>query len=85
MSLKSLRRFFLEVLPKGAAAHEERLPVSVRVPKDLLARIDAAARATNNSRTNAILHLVRYALALVEADLAKAEQLEAAQKAKKAG
>lgn len=36
-------------------------PLSFRVPKLLLKRIDAIASATKNSRSEAVLHLLRWA------------------------
>lgn len=38
------------------------VPLSVRYPKALLARVDACADATGNSRTDTIMHLLRWAL-----------------------
>lgn len=37
-------------------------PLSIRFPLALLKRIDAAAKATGNNRTETILHLLRWAL-----------------------
>jgi len=42
-------------------------PVSVRFPKDVLKRIDRAAAETRNKRSEAILHLVEWALEKYEA------------------
>lgn len=68
------------VVPKGEGAG---LPFSLRIPEKLLARVDACAKRTGNSRTNAFLHLLRFALAQDEAEAAEAEQLEQQHKTKK--
>lgn len=55
------------IVPKGEGAGS---PLSIRFPKTVLTRIDAAAKATGNSRTETILHLLRWALDEYEAQRA---------------
>lgn len=52
------------IVPKGEGAGA---PLSIRFPKAVLVRIDAAAKATGNSRTETIMHLLRWALDEYEA------------------
>lgn len=47
------------VVPAGEGLAQ---PMSLRVPKKLIERIDAVAKATGNPRTETLLHLVRWAL-----------------------
>ncbi len=47
------------VVPEGEGVGTS---VTLRVPEKLLARLDACAKVTNNSRTDVILHLLRAAL-----------------------
>lgn len=47
------------IIPQG---EEIGVPISIRFTKQLLKRIDAAAKATGNNRTDVIQHLVRWAL-----------------------
>lgn len=42
------------------------VPLSMRYPKALLARVDACAKATGHNRTDTIMHLLRWALAQFE-------------------
>ncbi len=55
------------VVPPGEG---ENVPLSFRCPEKLLTRLKAIAKATGNSQTDAILHLLRWA----------AHEFEAAQK-----
>lgn len=57
-----------EVVPSGEG---ETAPVSIRVPKRLLEEIDRCAKETNNSRTDAMLHLWRWALVQYKAGKTK--------------
>jgi predicted transcriptional regulator len=50
--------------------------VAIKMPSKLKARIDAAAKATGNNRTQTMLQLMRHALAQVEAEIAE-KQAEA--------
>ena len=63
------------VVPEGEGAGA---PVSFRVPEKLLARLDACAKATNNSRTDVILHLLRAALTQYESDAAASKSKKTA-------
>lgn len=53
------RRLVKPVVPEGEGPG---VPLSVRYPKGLLVRIDACAKDTGNSRTETLLHLLRWAL-----------------------
>lgn len=65
MQLLDWRKHLVEkVVPEGEGIGH---PLSVRYPEKLLARIDACAEETGNSRTDAILHLLRWALDRYEA------------------
>lgn len=46
------------VVPPGEG---ENVPLSFRCPEKLLNRLKAIAKATGNSQTDAILHLLRWA------------------------
>lgn len=48
------------MIPKGERG--ETRPLSVAFPKAMLARIDKVARETHNNRSDAIRHLLRWAL-----------------------
>jgi metal-responsive CopG/Arc/MetJ family transcriptional regulator len=47
------------VVPEGEGVAS---PLSLRIPEKLVKRVDAVAKATGNSRTETILHLMRWAL-----------------------
>lgn len=49
-------------------------PLSMRVPEQVLKRIDKVAHETQNSRTDAILHLLRWALDKYGAERAAEEE-----------
>lgn len=66
------------VVPEGEGIAQ---PMSLRVPKKLVERIDAVAKATGNPRTETLLHLVRWALD--EYDSQRAEEAEAEKRPKK--
>lgn len=67
------RRWLLApIIPKGE--HGDTRPLSVAFPKSLLTRIDKVARETRNNRSDAIRHLLRWALDAYE----KSREQEAA-------
>lgn len=43
-------------------------PLSMRFPKGLLKRVDACADATGNTRTDVVMHLLRWALETYETE-----------------
>lgn len=49
-----------EVVPEGEGKASEA--VTVRLPKKLLERVERCAKETQNTRTDAMLHLMRWAL-----------------------
>jgi metal-responsive CopG/Arc/MetJ family transcriptional regulator len=49
------------------------MPLSLRFPAKLLARLDAVAKATKHPRTDVILHLVRWGLDEYERQRAEEE------------
>lgn len=51
------------VVPPGEG---DNVPLSFRCPAKLKARIEAIAKATNNSQTDALLHLLRWAVSEYE-------------------
>lgn len=53
------------VVPEGEGVGTS---VTFRMPEKLLARLDACAKATNNSRTDVICHLLRAALTQWESE-----------------
>lgn len=53
-----------EVVPEGEGPLSEA--VSVRLPKKLLERVEKCAKETENNRSDAILHLLRWALGAYE-------------------
>ena len=60
------RRWLVEpVIPEGEGPGK---PLSLRVPEQLLKRIDVVAKETRNSRTDAVLHLLRWALSKYESE-----------------
>jgi len=48
-----------ELVPEGEG---NKKPIPVGIPEKLLARLDACAKATGNSRTDVILALLRHGL-----------------------
>ena len=48
-----------ELVPEGEG---NKKPIPVGIPEKLLARLDACAKATGNSRTDVILSLLRHGL-----------------------
>jgi metal-responsive CopG/Arc/MetJ family transcriptional regulator len=56
------------VVPEGEGVG---VPLSLRVPEKLLARLDACAEQTGNPRTETLLHLVRWALTQYENEQAQ--------------
>ena len=57
--------------PKPKETRKRPPPVSVRIPKDLLGEIEAAAQALKLSRSEAILQLLRFAIAEHKKDARK--------------
>lgn len=55
------------VVPPGEGPGQ---PLSMRVPEQLLKRVDAVAKETRNSRTDTVLHLLRWALNKYESERA---------------
>lgn len=54
------RRYLLQpIVPKGEGGVK---PLSIAFPKALLTRIDKVSKETNNSRSDTIRHLLRWAL-----------------------
>lgn len=52
------------VVPEGEGKASEA--VTLRLPKKLLERVEKCAKETDNNRTDAILHLLRWALSQYE-------------------
>lgn len=63
------------VVPEGEGTG---VSVTFRMPEKLLARLDACAKATNNSRTDVILHLLRAALTQWESEHAASKSKKSA-------
>lgn len=53
------------MIPSGEKNKATR-PLAIRFNEDLLKRIDRVAKDTHNSRTDAIMHLLRWALTRYE-------------------
>ena len=54
-----------ELVPEGEG---NKKPIPVGIPEKLLARLDACAKATGNSRTDVILALLRHGISKWEAE-----------------
>lgn len=54
-----------EVVPEGEGKASEA--ITFRLPKKLLERVDRCAKETENTRTDAMQHLIRWALNQYEA------------------
>jgi hypothetical protein len=52
------------MVPSGSGGRKQQ--VAFRVPQDMLKRIDRVAKKTHNTRTAAVLHLLRFALEVHE-------------------
>lgn len=61
------------VVPEGEGVG---YPLSMRYPKGLLKRIDKVAKETGNTRTDTILHMLRWALAEVDRQRAEEAKLK---------
>lgn len=60
------RRWLVEpVVPPGEGPN---LPLSMRVPEQIMKDVEKIAKETGNSRTDAILHLLRWAIAKYKAE-----------------
>jgi metal-responsive CopG/Arc/MetJ family transcriptional regulator len=59
------------VVPQGDGPTK---PVSLRFPVSLLRRLDACAAATDNSRSDVVFYLLRWALDQYEAQIAQERQ-----------
>lgn len=55
-----------EILPKKEDEGPVEAPTSVRIPKKLLERLDAACADANQSRNEGILHMLRWAVSEIE-------------------
>lgn len=53
------------IIPKGEHGKPTK-PLSIRFRDDMLKRIDRVARETDNTRTDAIMHLLNWALTAYE-------------------
>lgn len=67
------------IIPHGTEGHTK--PLSIAFPEDMLARIDRIKKATNNSRSAVIKHLLRWALDAYD-KLREEEKLRAANEKK---
>lgn len=63
------------VIPDGEGP---TTPLSIRFPQKLIEQLDAVAEATNNSRSEVVLHLVRWGLE--EYERQRAEEQTASKK-----
>lgn len=54
-----------KIVPQGEGPGS---PLSMRFPKALLKRLDACATATGNTRTEVVMHLLRWALESYETE-----------------
>lgn len=52
------------IIPKGE--HGDTRPLSIAFPRSMIAKIDKVARETRNNRSDAIRHLLRWAIEAYE-------------------
>lgn len=72
------------VLTDRAEADEGELElVAIKMPAKLKKRIDDAASATGNNRTQTMLQLIRHSLAQAEAEIAEKKKAQPDAEAKK--